>query len=71
MTSPNPTPVPFAHCPDAPELLDVKAVAGLLTCSPRTVYRLTDAAKMPPLGDMTGGASAGVPGRLSIQSPIT
>ena len=29
------------------ELLDVKAVAELLGCSPRTVYRLADADRMP------------------------
>ncbi|HZZ76904.1 MAG TPA: helix-turn-helix domain-containing protein [Gemmataceae bacterium] len=28
-------------------LLDVKAVAALLTCSPRHVYRLVDTGKMP------------------------
>ena len=30
-----------------PALLDVDAVARLLTCSPRTVWRLSDAGKMP------------------------
>lgn len=29
------------------ELIDVKAVADLLSCSTRHVYRLTDAGKMP------------------------
>ena len=29
------------------ELLDVRAVARLLNCSPRHVYRLADAGKMP------------------------
>ena len=29
------------------ELLDVKAVATLLHCSPRHVYRLSDAGRMP------------------------
>jgi excisionase family DNA binding protein len=29
------------------KLLDVQAVATLLGCSPRTVYRLSDAGKMP------------------------
>ena len=29
------------------ELLDVRAVANLLDCSPRHVYRLADAGKMP------------------------
>lgn len=30
------------------ELLDVRAVAELLQCSPRHVYRLSDGGKMPP-----------------------
>lgn len=30
-----------------PALLDVREVAELLRCSPRHVYRLADAAKMP------------------------
>ena len=30
-----------------PKLLDVGAVAALLGCSPRTVYRLADGGKMP------------------------
>ena len=30
------------------ELLDVNAVGKLLGCSPRHVYRLSDAGKMPP-----------------------
>ena len=29
------------------ELLDVRAVAGLLDCSARHVYRLSDSGKMP------------------------
>jgi excisionase family DNA binding protein len=29
-------------------LLDVRAVAALLDCSPRHVYRLSDSGKMPP-----------------------
>jgi excisionase family DNA binding protein len=29
-------------------LLDVKAVAALLGCSPRHIYRLADAGHMPP-----------------------
>jgi excisionase family DNA binding protein len=35
---------------DAPAaaLLDVRAVAALLDCSPRHVYRLADAGRMPP-----------------------
>ena len=31
----------------SPQLLDVQAVATLLGCSPRTVYRLSDSGKMP------------------------
>ena len=31
----------------SPELLDVNAVAGLLSCSSRHVYRLADAGGMP------------------------
>jgi excisionase family DNA binding protein len=34
--------------PSAAQLLDVRAVAALLNCSPRHVYRLADAGKMPP-----------------------
>lgn len=30
------------------ELLDVRAVAELLSCSPRHVYRLSDGGRMPP-----------------------
>jgi excisionase family DNA binding protein len=30
-----------------PALLDVRAVAALLACSPRHVYRLADAGRMP------------------------
>lgn len=33
--------------PSRPELLDVGDVANLLTCSKRTVYRLSDADRMP------------------------
>jgi excisionase family DNA binding protein len=32
----------------AAALLDVRAVAALLGCSPRHVYRLADAGRMPP-----------------------
>src|SRR5262249_6730707 len=38
--------LPPADAPAA-ALLDVRAVAQLLACSPRHVYRLADAAKMP------------------------
>lgn len=34
--------------PAPPELLNVGAVAALLDCSPRHVYRLADAGRMPP-----------------------
>jgi excisionase family DNA binding protein len=40
ITPPEPAP--------APALLDVRAVAVLLDCSPRHVYRLADAGHMPP-----------------------
>jgi excisionase family DNA binding protein len=33
--------------PEATALLDVRAVARLLNCSPRHVYRLVDAGRMP------------------------
>ena len=33
---------------DQAALLDVQAVAALLDCSPRHVYRLADAGRMPP-----------------------
>jgi excisionase family DNA binding protein len=32
----------------APALLDVRAVAALLDCSTRHIFRLVDAGKMPP-----------------------
>ncbi len=38
---------PLAEAP-APALLDVRGVARLLACSPRHVYRLSDAGRMPP-----------------------
>jgi excisionase family DNA binding protein len=34
--------------PTAVQLLDVRAVAALLDCSARHVYRLADAGRMPP-----------------------
>jgi excisionase family DNA binding protein len=34
--------------PAPPALLSVRAVATLLNCSERTVYRLADAGRMPP-----------------------
>jgi excisionase family DNA binding protein len=33
--------------PGAPQLFDVAAVAEMLGCSPRHVYRLSDSGKMP------------------------
>jgi excisionase family DNA binding protein len=36
-----------AQTPDAAQLLDVRAVAQLLDCSARHVYRLADAGRMP------------------------
>ena len=41
--SPAPEPRPGVNA----ELLDVQAVAQLLSCSPRHVYRLADGGKMP------------------------
>jgi len=40
------TTLPPADAPTA-ALLDVRAVAALLNCSPRHVYRLADAGRMP------------------------
>ena len=39
--------MPATEAPTA-ELLDVRAVAALLDCSPRHVYRMSDGGKMPP-----------------------
>jgi len=33
--------------PPATQLLDVRAVAALLACSPRHIYRLSDGGRMP------------------------
>jgi excisionase family DNA binding protein len=38
---------PAAEPAQAPALLDVEAVAALCGCSPRHVYRLADAGRMP------------------------
>jgi excisionase family DNA binding protein len=47
-TSTNAASERFAGPDRAPaEMLDVRAVAALLQCSPRHVYRLSDAGKMP------------------------
>ncbi len=37
----------LASSPPSAQLLDVRAVAELLGCSPRHVYRLADAGRMP------------------------
>jgi excisionase family DNA binding protein len=42
-----PTSTAPAPEPSAAQLLDVRAVAALLDCSPRHVYRLSDAGRMP------------------------
>lgn len=41
------TTIEAAVQPVGAKLLDVQAVAGLLGISPRTVYRLSDAGRMP------------------------
>lgn len=38
---------PVANTAPAAALLDVRTVARLLGCSPRHIYRLSDAGKMP------------------------
>ena len=38
---------PVSPAAPASQLLDVGAVAKMLRCSPRTIYRLADAGKMP------------------------
>jgi excisionase family DNA binding protein len=42
------TPTATAPGPSDVQLLDVRAVAALLDCSPRHVYRMADAGHMPP-----------------------
>jgi len=39
--------IPPVESPPAAALLDVKAVARMLDCSPRHVYRLADCGKLP------------------------
>jgi predicted DNA-binding transcriptional regulator AlpA len=41
------TTLPPADAPAA-QLLDVRAMAALLACSPRHIYRLSDGGLMPP-----------------------
>lgn len=48
MSEPTGTLAPVPPTPaDAPVLLNVEQVATLLNCSPRHVYRLCDAGRMP------------------------
>ena len=47
----------------AAQLLDVDAVAALLGCSPRHVYRLSDSGRMPApvkLGSLVRWSAAGI-----------
>jgi excisionase family DNA binding protein len=48
MTSTTPADLLTQPVRDYAALLDVRAVAALLNCSPRHVYRLADAGRMPP-----------------------
>lgn len=55
-------------------MLTVKEVAAILKCSPRTVYRLADAGKMPPpcrLGAMVRWPCAVVESWISQGCPAT
>jgi excisionase family DNA binding protein len=54
-------------------LLDVQAVAQLLACSPRHVYRLADAGKMPPpvrLGALVRWPRAAVEEWIAAGCPV-
>lgn len=56
----------------ASALLDVRAVAALLDCSPRHVYRLSDAGRMPPpvrLGALVRWRRADLDGWLAAGCP--
>jgi excisionase family DNA binding protein len=56
----------------APVLLDVRAVAALLGCSARHVYRLADAGQMPPplhLGALVRFRRADIDGWLAQGCP--
>ncbi|MGO9109104.1 MAG: helix-turn-helix transcriptional regulator [Thermoguttaceae bacterium] len=47
----------------SPALLDVQSVAALLGCSPRHIYRLADAGKMPKpvkLGSLSRWSNAAI-----------
>ena len=53
-------------------LLDVRAVAKLLDCSPRHVYRLADSGRMPPpvkLGQLVRWGRAGLEGWIASGCP--
>jgi predicted DNA-binding transcriptional regulator AlpA len=63
----------------AAALLDVRAVAAMLDCSPRHVCRLTDAGRMPPpirLGALvryrrqTGDPTTGIEDWLAAGCPL-
>ena len=64
----------FPVAPGAPQLLNVQAVAETLGCSPRHVYRLSDAGKMPgpvKLGSLVRwSASAIRGGSLGVARPF-
>jgi excisionase family DNA binding protein len=58
----------------APALLDVKAVAALLGCSPRHVYRLSDSGRMPAphkLGALVRWNRAGLEDWIAAGCPST
>ena len=57
----------IVHCAPAAQLLDVTAVAEMLGCSARHVYRLSDAGRMPrpvKLGSLVRWKATG-PGSLA------
>jgi excisionase family DNA binding protein len=57
-----------------PALLDVRAVAALLDCSPRHIYRLADAGRMPRpvrLGALVRWRRSDLDGWLAAGCPST
>ena len=55
-----------------PELLDARAVARLLDCSPRTVYRLADSGRIPApvrLGGLVRWSRRGLEGWIEEGCP--
>jgi excisionase family DNA binding protein len=55
-----------------PELLDARAVARLLDCSPRTVYRLADSGRIPSpvrLGGLVRWSRRGLEGWIEEGCP--